>query len=121
MSGVRNPKKPVLISVCHVAKQYPIVLMEKKALRLHGEDPNHKKNVKIVKTNKLLPGVYGQGHASVADRCAKLRAITSAFISENCLLFSFADRLIRYAQRMGKDKHALEKSFNIKNKCNLCC
>lgn len=44
------------------------------------------------------------------DRIATQRAITAAFISEHCLPFSIADDLVKYAQRLAEDKHALDKT-----------
>lgn len=44
------------------------------------------------------------------DRVANVRAITSAFISENCLSFTIAEDLLNLAKRLSEDKQALEKA-----------
>ena len=53
-------------------------------------------------TKKLAP-------ASLLDRVADLKAITAGFISENCLPFSMGPIVIEFAQRLAKDKGALDK------------
>lgn len=46
----------------------------------------------------------------MADRVATVRALTSAFLSENHLPFTLAENLLAFAKRLSRDKQALEKT-----------
>ncbi|XP_060584206.1 uncharacterized protein LOC132740343 [Ruditapes philippinarum] len=74
----------------------------KKVLRNHAEDEDHKKNLRTVKTNQVLPGsskAVDKKIESMQDRIAKQRAITTAFLSEHCLPFSIVGDLLDLAKR----------------------
>lgn len=87
----------------------------KKALRLHAEDAQHRKNVRLVKSNELLPGAEPSTPAqkacqtSIPDQVAELRSVTAAFLSEHCLPFSLAADLVEFAKRMNSHPNVLSK------------
>ncbi|KAL5019642.1 hypothetical protein ScPMuIL_002534 [Solemya velum] len=104
----------------------PVVCLQRQeSLTTNARTPNTEKNVRLVKSNELLPGAEPSTPAqkacqtSIPDQVAELRSVTAAFLSEHCLPFSLAADLVVKTALKRKQETALtmKVTTDMKRSC----